>query len=186
MEKFDVKIFESPITDEAFVKISEELCKNPQFQITDDNIAEFVDCEWILDVLKEHKIKYKIVSKDTWTSTGVRKPRFYSLVCIYISQKDYVSIKHIIEIESETDKEEYDDKEEDKITKNIHLIASIIINLIYFTIGIVFLFYGIQFTNQDTTTEILFITVGGGILIFRVVKIIKLINKKYKKSTISD
>ncbi len=88
MKNFDVKIFESPVNDEAFSRVKEELNKNPNFQITDDNITEFVDCKLVLDVLKEHKIEYKIIANDRWTTRG-RIPQYDLIICIYI-----ISIKY--------------------------------------------------------------------------------------------
>lgn len=175
---FDVKIFETTINDEAFNRIKEELDKNPNFQINNDNITEFVDCNLVLDILKQHKIEYKIVAKDRWTRRG-KMPQYDLIVCIYISQKDYVLIKYLFEPE----KEEYNDYdvENDKITKNLKLTYNIFINLICFAIGIPFLIYGIQLIGKDTPTAIIFIAIGGGILVFRIAKISKIINKKFVK-----
>ena len=105
MKNFDVKIFESPMNDEAFSRVKEELDKNPEFQINDENITQFVDCKLVLDILKEHNIEYKIIANDRWTTRG-RIPQYDLIVCIYISQKDYVLIKCLLEPEQ---KIEYDE-----------------------------------------------------------------------------
>lgn len=179
MENFDVKIFESHMSNEAFNRVKEELDKNPKFQINDDNITEFIDCELVLDILKEHKIEYKIIANDRWTTTG-KIPQYDSIVCIYISQKDYVSIKYLLEPEQEIEYDEYD-VENDKITKTINLTSNIFINLICFAIGIPFFILGMQLIGEDITTAIIFITIGGGLVIFRIVKISKLINNRFTK-----
>lgn len=91
MKIFDVKIFKSHISDKTFSRVKEKLDENPNFQINDDNITEFVDCKLVLDILKEHKIEYKIIANDRWTTRG-KIPQYDLIVCIYISQEDYVSI----------------------------------------------------------------------------------------------
>lgn len=179
MKNFDVKIFEFYMKDEAFNRVKEELNKNPNFEINDNNITEFIDCKLVLDILKEHKIEYRIIAKDRWTTRG-RIPQYDLIVCIYISQKDYVLIKYLLEPENEVEYEEYD-VENDKITKNINLTYNIFINLICFAIGIPFLVLGIQLIGEDITTAIIFIIIGGGLAIFRIVKISKLINNKFTK-----
>ena len=179
MKNFDVKIFESPVNDEAFSRVKEELNKNPNFQITDDNITEFVDCKLVLDVLKEHKIEYKIIANDIWTTRG-GIPQYDLIICIYISQKDYSLIKHLLEPENSVEYEEYD-VENDNITKTINLAYNIFINLVCFAIGIPFFILGIQFIHEDITTAIIFIIIGGGLVIFRIAKISMLINKKFTK-----
>ena len=179
MENFDVKIFEFHVSDEAFNRIKEELDKNPKFQITDDNITEFVDCKLVLDILKEHKIEYKIIANDRWTVRG-KIPKYDLIVCIYISQKDYVLIKYLIEPDQKVENDEYN-VENDKITKTINLTSNIFIYLICFAIGIPLIILGIQLIDEDITTAIIFIIIGGGILIFRMVKISNLINNKFTK-----
>lgn len=179
MKNFDVKIFESHISDEAFCRINEELDKNLNFQINDDNITEFVDCKLVLDILKEHKIEYKIIANDRWTTRG-KIPQYDLIVCIYISQKDYVLIKYILEPEPEVEYDEYD-VENDKITKTVNLTYNIFINLICFAIGIPLLILGIQLMDEDIITAIIFLIIGGGLVIFRVTKISKLINTKFTK-----
>ena len=174
MKNFDVKIFESPMNAEAFSRVKEELDKNPHFQINDDNITEFVDCKLVLDILKEHKIEYKIIANDRWTTRG-KIPQYDLIVCIYISQKDYVLIKYLFEPEVEYD------VENDKITKTINLTYNIFINLICFAIGIPLLILGIQLMDKDITTAIIFLIIGGGLVIFRITKISKLINTKFTK-----
>lgn len=107
-------------------------------------------------------------------------PQYDLVVCIYISQKDYVLIKYLFDPEKETE----DDKnavENDKITKNINVAHNIFINLICFAMGIPFLIYGIQLIGKDTLTAIIFIVIGGGFLFFRIAKISKIINKKFVK-----
>ncbi len=178
MKNFDVKIFESPINDEAFSRVKKELDKNPNFQINNDNISEFVECKLVLDILKEYKIEYKIIANDRWTTRG-RIPQYDLIVCIYISQKDYVLIKHLLEPE----KEEYNDYdvENDKITKNLKLTYNIFVNLICFAIGIPFLILGLQLIGEDKIFAIILIIIGGGILVFRIAKISKIINEKFTK-----
>ena len=178
MKYFDVEIFESPISDEAFSRVKEELDKNPNFQINNDNIYEFVDCKLVLDILKKHKIDYKVIANDRWTTRG-KIPQYDLIVCIYISQKDYVLIKHLLEPE----KEKYNEyvAENDKITKNLKLTYNIFINLICFAIGIPFLILGIQLFGKDKINAIIFIIIGGGLLIFRTAKISKIINEKFTK-----
>lgn len=179
MKNFNVKIFETYIKDEAHSRIREELKNNPNFQINDNNITEFVDCKSVLDLLKKHKIEYKIISKDNWTTTG-RIPQYDLIVCIYISQKDYVSIKHFFEPVNEVEYEEYDAKN-DKITKNINMVGIIIKNFLICIIAIVFIGLGIQLINDDKVFAIVFLIISGGILLFRIIKIIKFLNKKFKK-----
>lgn len=179
MKNFDVKIFESPMNDEAFSRVKEELDKNPEFQINDENITEFVDCKLVLDILKEHNIEYKIIANDRWTTRG-RIPQYDLIVCIYISQKDYVLIKYLLEPEQKIEYDEYD-VENDKITKTINLTNNIFINLMCFLIGIPLLILGIQLIDEDVTTAIIFIIIGGGLVIFRIAKISKLINNKFTK-----
>lgn len=174
MKNFDVKIFESRISDESFNKIKEELNKNPKFQINDDNITEFVDCKLILDILEEHKIEYKIIANDKWTTSG-RLPQYDLILCIYISQKDYVLIKNLLEPEKVVEDDEYNG-ENDKITKSIKLMYNIFINVICFGIGALLIILGIQIINEDITMAIILMIVGGGIVIFRIAKII--MNKK--------
>ena len=176
MKKFDVKIFESYINDEAFNRIKEELDKNSTFQINDHNITEFVDCKLLLDILKEHKIQYKIIANDRWVTRG-RIPQYDLIVCIYISQKDYALIKDFLEPEKES---EYD-VENDKITKIINLTYNIFINLICFAVGISLLILGIQLIYEDIITAIIFTIIGGVIVIFRIAKISKFINNKFTK-----
>ena len=178
MKNFDVKIFESPISNEAFSRVENELDKNPNFQINNDNISEFVECKLILDILKEYKIEYKINANDRWTTRG-RIPQYDLIVGIYISQKDYFLIKHFLEPE----KEEYNDYdvENDKITKNLKLTYNIFINLICIVIGIVFLILGIQLIGEDKIYSIILIIIGGGLLIFRITKISKIIKEKFTK-----
>lgn len=178
-KSYDVKIFESPISDESFSRVKEELDKNPKFQINNDNITEFVDCKLVLDILKQHKIEYKIVANDRWSGT-VQMPQYDLLVCIYISQKDYVLIKYLLEPEKEVE-DDKNDVENDKITKNINLAYNIFINLICFAMGIPFLILGIQLIGKDTPTAIIFIVIGGGFLVSRISKISKIINKKLVK-----
>lgn len=179
MKNFDVKIFESHMSNEAFNRVKEELDKNPEFQINDDNITEFVDCKLVLDILKEHKIEYKITANDRWTSIG-KIPQYDLIVCIYISQKDYVLIKYLLEPELKVEYDEYD-VENDKITKTINLTNNIFTNLLCFLIGIPLLILGIQLINEDVTTAIIFIIIGGSLVIFRIAKISKLINNKFTK-----
>lgn len=179
MKNFDVKIFESPMNEEAFSRVKEELDKNPHFQINDDNITEFVDCKLVLDILKEHKIEYKIIANDRWTTRG-KIPQYDLIVCIYISQKDYVLIKYLLEPEQEVTYDEYD-VENDKITKTINLTYNIFINLICLAIGIPLLILGIQLIDEDITTAIIFMIIGGGLVLFRISKISKLINNKFTK-----
>lgn len=180
MKDFDVKIFESRLKDEALNRAKEELNKNPKFEINDDNITEFVDCKFILDILKENKIEYRIVADDEWTNEG-RMIQYNLMVCIYISKKDYNSIKYLLE--SEKQSVEVDaDVENDKITKIMNIATSILVNLICFIIGIPFFLFGIKLIEEDISTAIIFIIIGGGIVIFRIVKISKyLINKFTKK-----
>lgn len=179
MEKFDVKIFESNMSNEAFDRVKKELDKNPEFKINDDNITEFVDCKLVIDILKEQKIEYKIRVKDRWSSIG-KIPQYDLIVCIYISQKDYVSIKYLLESETTVEYDEYD-VENDEITKNINLANNVFINLICFLIGIPLLVLGIQLIDEDVTTAIIFLIIGGGLVIFRIAKISKLINNKSTK-----
>lgn len=179
MKNLDVKIFESHFSDKAFSQIQEEINKNPNFQINDDNITEFVDCKLILDILKEHKIGYKIIANDKWTTRG-KIPQYDLIVSIYISQKDYVLIKYLFEPEKEVEYDEYD-VENHRITKIINLMYNIFINLICFTIGFTFLILSIQLIIKDITTSIIFIIIGGGVIIFRIKKIAKLINNKFTK-----
>lgn len=179
MKNFNVKIFETYIKDEAHSRIREELKNNPSFQINDNNITEFVDCKSVLDLLKKHKIEYKIITKDNWSTTG-RIPQYDLIVCIYISQKDYVLIKYLLEPEPKIEYDEYD-VENDKITKTINLTNNIFINLMCFLIGIPLLILGIQLIDEDVTTAIIFIIIGGGLVIFRIAKISKLINNKFTK-----
>lgn len=178
MKNFDVKIFESNINDEAFNRAKEQLNRNVNFEINDDNITEFVDCKLVLDILKEYKIEYRIIVEDRWNTIG-RIPQYDLMVCIYISQEDYDLIKYLLEPEEELESEEFD-AENDKITKNINLTYNILINLISFAIGIPFFILGIQLIAEDITAVILII-IGGTIVIFRLVKIIKLIINKFAK-----
>lgn len=179
MKNFDVKIFESHISNETFSRVKEKLDENPNFQINDDNITEFVDCKLVLDILKEHKIEYKIIANDRWTTRG-KIPQYDLIVCIYISQEDYVLIKYLLEPEQEVVYDEYD-VENDKITKTINLTYNIFINLICFAIGIPLLVLGIQLVVEDITTAIIFIIMGGVLVIFRIAKIRKFINNKFTK-----
>ena len=176
MKKFNVKIFETYIKDEAHSRIREELKNNPDFQINDNNITEFVDCKSVLDLLKKYKIEYKIVPKDNWSTIG-RISQYDLIVCIYISQKDYVSIKHFFEPVNEV---EYDAKT-DKITRNINTVGIIIKNFLICIIAIAFIGLGIQLINDDKVSAIVFFIISGGILLFRIIKIIKFLNKKFKK-----
>ena len=176
MKNFDVKIFESAINDEKFSRVKEEIDRNPNFEINNDNISEFVDCKLVLDVLKEHKIEYKITANDRWTTRG-RIPQYDLVVCIYILQKDYDLIKYFLEPEKEAEF----DVENDKITKTINLTYNILINLICFAIGIPCLILGIQLINEDISTAIILMIIGGGLLIFRIAKVSKIINKKITK-----
>ena len=175
MKNFDVKIFESHMSDESFNKVKEELHKNPKFRINDDNITEFVDCKLVLDMLKENKIEYKIIANDKWTTSG-RIPQYDLIVCIYISQKDYVLIKNLLEPEKGVEDDEYN-VENDKITKSINLMYNIFINVICFSIGILLVILGIQIIDEDITMAIILMIIGGGFVIFRIAKII--MNKKH-------
>ena len=132
-----------------------------------------------LDILKEHKIGYKIIANDKWTTRG-KIPQYDLIVSIYISQKDYVLIKYLFEPEKEVEYDEYD-VENHRITKIINLMYNIFINLICFTIGFTFLILSIQLIIKDITTSIIFIIIGGGVIIFRIKKIAKLINNKFTK-----
>ncbi len=127
MKNFDVKIFESYMDDEAFNRVKKELNKNPNFEINDNNITEFIDCKLVLDILKEHEIEYRIIAKDRWTTIG-KIPQYDLIVSIYISQKDYILIKYLLEPENEVEYEEYD-VENDKITKNINLHLQVMLQL---------------------------------------------------------
>ena len=40
MKNFDVKIFESAINDEKFSRVKEEIDRNPNFEINNDNISD--------------------------------------------------------------------------------------------------------------------------------------------------
>lgn len=179
MKKLDVKIFETYIKDEAFSKIREELNNNPDFQINDDNITEFVECKSVLNLLKEQKIEYKIVANDSWSTMG-RIPTYDLKVCIYISQKDYILIKQFLEPVNEVEYEEYD-AENDKITKNINIISIFLMNFTIFIIIIVFIGLGIKLINENKVSAIILIIIGGAIIIFRILKIIKFLKKKFTK-----
>lgn len=176
MKNFDVKIFETHFDNEGFNRIKEELNKNPNFVINDDNITDFVDCGFLLETLRKQKIEYKIIVKDRWTTEG-RIPQYDLLIGIYISQKDYVLIKHLFEPDN---KVKYD-MENDKITKNVNLTNNILINLMCFAIAIPLLVLGVQLIIDDIITSLLFIIIGGGILIYRISKISKSIINKFTK-----
>lgn len=73
------------------------------------------------------------------------------------------------------------DMENDKITKNVNLTNNILINLMCFAIAIPLLVLGAQLIIDDIITSLLFIIIGGGILIYRISKISKSIINKFTK-----
>ena len=75
---------------------------------------------------------------------------------------------------------EYDAKT-DKITRNINTVGIIIKNFLICIIAIAFIGLGIQLINDDKVSAIVFFIISGGILLFRIIKIIKFLNKKFKK-----
>ena len=180
MNEFDKKIFECAITDEAFHRIQNKLYENPDFSINDENITEFIDCEYILNILKENKIEYKITTNDDWFTQG-RVPQYNLVVYIYISQKDYVLIKHLLNqehkfcVEHENDSQ---DMYQTKTTKTIDLISEIILSFTILLVGLPFFAFGIIHFHEDKTSSIIFIILGGTPVFFLLLKIFKLISKK--------
>ena len=81
---------------------------------------------------------------------------------------------------NEVEYEEYDAKN-DKITKNINMVGIIIKNFLICIIAIAFIGLGIQLINDDKVSAIVFLVISGVILLFRIIKILKFLNKKFKK-----
>ena len=61
------------------------------------------------------------------------------------------------------------------------MVGIIIKNFLICIIAIVFIGLGIQLINDDKVFAIVFLIISGGILLFRIIKIIKFLNKKFKK-----
>lgn len=176
MEELNVRIYETYVTDKALDRMSEELSKNENFVIDDNNITKFVNCESILGVLKENKIKHKIVVDDEWSGMG-KIPQYDLKVYIYISQRDYALYKYLFQpevgaVEYEPEEiakygleEEYD-PEDAQVTKNIDLVGKIFIVFITLTIGIPILLLGISIIQSgDIAAGIGLIIVVDGILL---------------------
>ena len=174
MNDFDKRIFESPLDNSDFIKITEELNNNPDFQINDDNLTDFIDCKFILDLLKEQKIEYRIFAYEN--SDTNYKP----VIGIYISQRDYPFIKPLLEPDAfENSDEDY--VEEDHFTKIINTISLIVLNTTIFVILISLFVLGIKSINEDSRSSIVFIIIGGGPILFQIIKTTRqIINKKVK------
>lgn len=186
MNNFDFKVFEATISHDKITEICEEINKNPKYQISEEAITELVDCKFILDILKEHKIEYKIATDNRlFQDKGVHSiisSYYCPVVCIFISQRDYVSIKHLLEPSNNEKSNEYDDDDYyDGTIKNIYTVTNIFFYLFLVALAIIFIAIGIKFYSEDKGF-IVFSILGIGLVIYLIFIIKKRTNTGHKSN----
>lgn len=186
-------IFSQPLQKYELHKMTEEIRKNPDYVINKDNVQEFFDCNYILEILRDNNIEYqiKLEEKEIWrsgTRSALVKDYIIQLI-ILISDEDYEKIKKDIEAE-ETPKElqeiEGDEEEHYKVDIDIRILMCFIFFLIagsLFGLGI-YLLTNEKYQNSidDVTGEAYFMLILGGVVgIWLLMKIIKLLKDRKDK-----
>lgn len=141
-------VFKQILTDEKHQKMMNEFQNNDNFSIDITNFPEFFDCNYVLDMLKDNSIDYKIILDDGWNPE--RKHDYSVYGKILISDIDYEKIKDLIEFveeipDSYLDKFTETDTPSDDPINTFNDSSSIIRTFLYIIIAIVII---ILFINQ--------------------------------------
>lgn len=107
-------IFKQILTNEKHQKLLDEINKNNNFMINEYNFTNFFDCNYVIDILKENLIDYKILLDDGWNPDKKIDYSIYGK--IIINDVDYEKVKQFFKLEetiNDSDLKNYISEEND-------------------------------------------------------------------------